>query len=331
MDLATAYLGLPLKNPLIASASPLTGTLDGLCRIEDGGAAAVVLPSIFEEQIEAESRELERVSALAEGLAEANGFFPAGSLPQAGPHQQLDLIRKARAALGIPVIASLNGTTEGGWIAYAKLAEQAGARAIELNVYFPSTDPALDSAEVERRPFAILHAVKRSVAIPVGMKLMRDYSAPGALIRRLDAAGADGFALFNRLYQPDIDLLTLRPVLTPALSTAAEIRPGLMWIAALAGTLRASLAASTGVETEAEVVKYLLAGADAVMTTAALLRHGPNHLQTMLAGLARWGEARGFASVAAFKGRMSRAMLGSVAGDDRFSYSRILQGYATPF
>jgi len=327
MDLGTTYCRLALKNPLIASASPLTGTLDGLRRLEDAGVAAVVLPSIFEEQVEAEAREIDRLAALGEGFAEANGFFPARTLPGSGPDRQLELIRRARAALAIPVIASLNGTTAGGWTDYARLAAAAGAQALELNIYFPATDLELGSTEVEARPLAVLEAVRQGVTIPVGMKLSRDYSAPGALILALDAAGADGFALFNRFYQPDIDLVTLRTVLQPALSTHDEIRPGLMWIAVLSGMLRAPIAATTGVETAAEVIKYLLAGADAVMTTSALLRHGPEHARSLLGGLIAWGEQRGFPSVASVKGRMIEALAGGPANTDRAAYSRILQGF----
>lgn len=328
MDLATHYLGLALKNPLIASASPLTGTLDGVRRLEDAGVAAVVLPSLFEEQIQAEAAALDRLDDLAEGFAEARGFFPAGSLPEAGPQHQLELIARARAALHIPVIASLNGVTDAGWTRYARLAEQAGAQAIELNVYFPPTDPALDGAAVERRHEDVLAAVKRAVRVPVSMKLTPGFSAPGAVIRRLDAAGADGFVLFNRLYQPDIDLVTLRLSRRLALSDKAEIRPGLLWIGALAGTLRAALAASTGVETAEEVVKYLLVGADVVMTTSALLRYGPGHVRGLLDGLARWGEAHGSASLAALRGRMSRTVGGWPAEGDRGDYIALLQGYA---
>lgn len=327
MDLATTYLGLDLRNPLIASASPLTSTLDGLRRLEDAGAAAVVLPSLFEEQIEAEAIARDRLDDLAAGFAEANGFFPAGSLPDHGPQHQLDLIARARAALAIPVIASLNGTTDTGWTNYARLAEQAGAQAIELNVYLPALDPTLDAAAVEQRHVDVLAAVKRAVRVPVAMKLGAGFSAPGAMIRRLDAAGADGFVLFNRFYQPDIDLVTLRLWRHPELSTKVEIRPGLLWIAALAGTLRAAIAASSGVEGAEEVVKYLLVGADVVMTTSALLRHGPGHLRSLLEGLARWGEARDFASLADLRGRMSRSRGGWPSDDGRADYIGVLLGY----
>jgi dihydroorotate dehydrogenase (fumarate) len=328
MDLATRYLGLSLRNPLIASASPLTGTLDGLRRLEDAGAAAVVLPSLFEEQIEAQAALLDRLDDLAEGFAEARGFFPAGSLPQAGPDHQLELIAQARATLDIPVIASLNGVTDAGWTRYARLAEQAGAQAIELNVYFPPTAPTVDGVAVEQRHAEVLSAVKRAVQVPVSMKLTPYFTAPGAVIRRLDAAGADGFVLFNRFYQPDIDLLTLRPARRPTLSEPSEIRPGLLWIGALAGTLNGAIAAATGVETADEVVKYLLVGADAVMTTSALLRHGPGHLRLLLEGLVRWGGARGFASVGTLRGRMSRSLGGWPTDSDRGDYISVLHGYA---
>lgn len=327
MDLATIYLGLDLRNPLIASASPLTGTLDGLRRLEDAGAAAVVLPSLFEEEIEAEIVARDQLDDLGAGFAEANGFFPAGTLPEAGPRHQLNLIARARAALAIPVIASLNGTTDTGWTSYAKLAEQAGAQAIELNIYFPPTDPTLDAAVVEQRHVDVLAAVKHAVRVPVAVKLGAGFSALGAMIRRLDAAGADGFVLFNRFYQPDIDLATLRPWRHPSLSTKAEIRPGLLWIAELAGTLRAAIAASSGVETSEEVVKYLLVGADVVMTTSALLRRGPGHLRSLLEGLARWGEARDFGSLADLRGRMSRGQGGWSTDDGRRDYIGVLHGY----
>ena len=327
MDLTTQYLGLVLRNPLIASASPLTGTLDGLRRLEDAGAAAVVLPSLFEEQIAADEAARDRLDELGAGFAEANGFFPAGSLPAAGPKHQLQLIERARAALSIPVIASLNGTTDAGWTRYARLVEQMGAQAIELNVYFPPLDPALDGAAVEQRHIDVLAAVKRAVGIPVAIKLGTGFSAPGAMIRRLDAAGVDGVVLFNRFYQPDIDLVTLRPWWHPSLSSKVEIRPGLLWIAALSGTLRAAIAASSGVETAEEVVKYLLVGADVVMTTSALLRNGPGHLRNLLEGLARWGDARGFASIADLRGRMSRQSAAWPAADGRSDYIAVLHGY----
>lgn len=327
MDLATRYLGLALANPLIASSSPLTGALDSLRRLEDSGAAAVVLPSIFEEQIAAETAERERLARLTEGFPEASSFFPAGSVPEAGPHEQLALIARARAALAIPVIASLNGATESGWIEYARLVEQAGAQAIEINVYFPPIEPTLDGTAVERRHLAVLEALKRTVSVPVAMKLTPAFSAPGAVIRALDAAGADGFVLFNRLYQPDINLAALRPSRQAILSSRSEIGPGLLWIGALAGRLRGSLAAGTGVETAEEVIKYLLVGADTVMSTAALLRHGPAYLRTLLEGLERWGEARGFASVESLRGCMSQAAVGRAMRMERGDYIEILQGF----
>ena len=291
-------------------------------------AAAVVLPSIFEEQIGQEEEELDqRMEFGANSFAEALSYFPPADTYRSGSRRYLETIRRARAAVAIPVIASLNGTTESGWIEYGRLVEQAGAEAIEINVYFPPTEPTLDGAAVERRHLAVLEALKRTVSVPVAMKLTPAFSAPGAVIRGLDAAGADGFVLFNRLYQPDINLAALRPSRQATLSSRSEIGPGLLWIGALAGKLRGSLAAGTGVETAEEVIKYLLVGADTVMSTAALLRHGPAYLRTLLEGLERWGEARGFASIASMRGCMSQAAAGRAAPMERGDYIQILQGF----
>jgi dihydroorotate dehydrogenase (fumarate) len=224
------------------------------------------------------------------------------------------------------VIASLNGATPSGWVSYAAELEQAGASAIELNVYLVPTDPALTGGDVEAHYLDVLRAVKRAVRIPVAMKLPPFFSAPGDVVRMLDAAGADGFVLFNRFYQPDIDLATLRVQRDLALSTPAEIRLPLLWLGVLAGTLRGSLAASSGVESAEQVVKYLLVGADAVMTTSALLRHGVRHMATLVEGLAGWLDARE-ANLADIRGRMSRARLRDTDAYERANYIRILQGW----
>jgi dihydroorotate dehydrogenase (fumarate) len=325
-DLSTSYLGLKLANPLIASASPLTRELGNIRALEDAGAAALVLPSVFQEQIEQDAEELEGAMAMgAESVAEASSFMPP-SVWHSGPYEMLETIRRARAAVGIPVIASLNGVTAAGWTAYARELEQAGASAIELNVYFVPTDPTLTGRDVESHYLDVLRAVKATVSIPVAMKLGPFLSAPGDVVRALDRAGADGFVLFNRFYQPDIDLVTMRVQRDLALSGPAEMRLPLLWIGVLAGTLSASLAASTGVETADEVVKYLLAGADAVMTTSALLRHGVGHMATLVGGVAQWLDARG-ADLADIKGRMSRTRLGDPLAYERANYIRILQGW----
>lgn len=327
MDLTTRYLGLTLRNPLVASASPLALDIGNVRALEDHGAAAVVLPSIFEEQIEREEEELEhRMEWASDSCAEALSYFPSGVTERSGTRRYLETIRQARAAVGIPVIASLNGVTDAGWISYARDIEQAGASAIELNVYFIPSDPRLTGTAVERRFRNVLRAVKSAVAIPVAIKLSPYFSAPGAVIRELDDDGADGVVLFNRFYQPDIDLATLSLRRDLELSSPSEIRLPLLWISLLAGRLRASLAASTGVESADEVVKYLLVGADVVMTTSALLRHGVAHVGVLLDGLQQWLEARG-ASVADIRGRMSQRRMKNASALERTDYIRILQGW----
>jgi dihydroorotate dehydrogenase (fumarate) len=328
MDLTTRYLGLALKNPLIASSSPLNLDIGNIRKLEDNGAAAVVLPSIFEEQIEQEAAESQRLTAVGiDSFAEALSYFPATASYHAGAHRYLDLIREARAAVDIPVIASLNGISDSGWIEYAGLVEQAGANAIELNMFFIPADPELNGRAVEQRYLDVLRAVKQAVDIPVAMKLSPYFSAIGHFVCELDRAGADGFALFNRFYQPDIDLVALRLRRDLELSTAMEIRLPLLWIGVLAGRVRGSLAATSGVETAEQVIKYLLVGADAVMTTSALLRHGVGHVKSLLDGLTRWLDAREIASVSNIRGTMSRRRIGDPTAFERANYIQILQGW----
>jgi dihydroorotate dehydrogenase (fumarate) len=310
MSLATQYLGLSLKNPLVASASPANAQLDHLRRLEDAGAAAVVLPSLFQEQIEAEDAlDTLILNKAAYNSPEAMGYFPeACEGPYGvGPDAYLDLIRRAREALSIPVIASLNGSSEAGWITYAKSIQQAGASAIELNIYFVPIDMALTGQDVEDRYAGIVAATRRAVSLPLAVKLSPYVSALANLVQRLHAEGADGMVLFNRLLQPEIDLTTMTLTEGIHLSAQNEMALPLSWIALLAGRTGASLAASTGVESDDDVVKYLLAGADVVMTTSALLRHGPRHLKQLLNGLKVWMEVRNFASVSELRGLMSWA------------------------
>lgn len=309
MDLTTRYLGLTLKNPLIASPSPLGFVLENIVELEDKGAAAVVLPSIFEEQLEAPS----------------GGYFPPPSEYRAGPERYLELIRRARESVEIKIIASLNGTTDAGWIDYARQAEQAGAHALELNLYIVPTDLAVAGATVEESCLDILRHVKQAVSIPVAVKLSPFFSAPGHFIRRLDAAGADGVVLFNRVYQPDIDLKAMRLWHDLALSTPDEIRLPLLWISLLAGELRGSIAASTGVDSADEVIKYLLAGADVVMTTTALLRYGISHVGGLKAGLSRWLSQHGAGTLDEIRGQFSRKRLGRGGDAARADYLKILQ------
>lgn len=328
MDLSTNYLGLSLKNPLIASASPLTGEIANIREMEDAGAAAVVLPSMFEEQIEREVNEIIRLTtAGADSFPEALSYFPPSAGVPADSNGYLETILRARAAVDIPVIASLNGITDLGWTAYARLAEEAGASAIELNIYFIPADLAQDGRTVERRYLEVLRAVKECVDIPVAMKIAPHFSSVGNFVCELDRAGADGFVLFNRFYQPDIDLARLRLQRDVALSTPAEIRLPLLWIGVLAGQVQGSLAAATGVDSADEVIKYLLAGADAVMTTSALLRHGIGHLRTLVDGLTRWLEARDAAGLDVIRGRMSHRRVPDPTAFERANYIRILQGW----
>lgn len=324
MDLTTRYLGLNLKNPLVVSACPLGLDVGNIRRLEEYGAGAIVLPSIFQEDIENEIEEIEHLASLAD--SEALSYFPSHLADNTGPKNYLELIRKARAAVDMPVIASLNGTTHAGWIDYAKQMEQAGAHAIELNVFFLPTDLSLSGPEVEARHLDILKAVKQAVNIPVAIKLSPYFSSPGAMVRCLDEAGADGFVLFNRFYQPDIDLEELTLQRDLRLSHRGEIRLPLLWIAALHGKVKGSLAATSGVQTAAEVVKYLFAGADVVMTASALLRHGIEHMKVLHDGLVADLKEREAAGVADIRGRMSRDKVADRAAFDRVNYIRILRG-----
>ncbi len=328
MDLGTSYLGLTLRNPIIASASPLSGDVGAVRRLEDAGAGAVVLPSLFEEQIREEERLIEVLTSVgADSNPEAGSYFPAAMKYNAGPLGYLELVARARDAVDIPVIASLNGTTEAGWIDYAQLIEQAGASALELNIYRIASGPDVTGGQAEADCVALFQAVRTRVELPIAVKLHPYFSAFGALARQLDGAGADGLVLFNRLYQPDIDLARLHWSNDLALSGAGEIRLGLLWLSLLAGRLpRASLAAGTGVETADEVIKYLLAGADAVMTASALLRHGPGHLRSLVADLEAWLTAHDFASVAAVKGLL-RSSHPDAEAQERGDYIGSLLGY----
>ena len=328
MDLTTRYLGLTLKNPLIASSSPLGFVLENLVELEDKGAAAIVLPSIFEEQITLESSGTGGFTPAGPGnFGGASSYFPPEAAYRASPERYLEIIRRARETVEIPIIASLNAVSIAGWTDYSRQVEQAGAQAIELNIFFVPADLSVSGTEVERHYLEVFRQVKRSVRIPVAVKLAPFFSAPGHLIGQLDDAGADGFVLFNRFYQPDIDLHTLRLVHDLSLSSPEEIRVPLLWLARLAGRTRASLAASTGVETAEQVVKYLLVGADTVMTSSALLRHGIGHMAALVGGLSDWLEARGVGSVDDIRGRMSQRQIDDPTAFDRANYLKILQGW----
>jgi len=327
-DLSTTYLGLALPHPIVASAGPLSHDLDGVRRLEDGGAAAVVFFSLFEEQIRWENETLARLTAVgAESTGEASSYFPPVADFAAGPDVYLDLLRRARQAVGVPVIASLNGVTPSGWVDYARLMQEAGASAIELNIFYIPADLSITGRDVEQRYVDIVAAVSAAVTIPVAVKLSPFFSAMGEMAGRLVSAGARGLVLFNRFYQPDFDLDRLDVAPTLELSSPSEIRLPLLWLAVLRGRVEASLAATTGVHTSAEVAKYLLAGADAVMTTSALLTHGPGHVRTMVEGLSAWLDSKGFESVAQIKGSMSQRHVVDPSAFERANYMKILQSW----
>jgi dihydroorotate dehydrogenase (fumarate) len=303
MELSTRYLGLTLRNPLVASASPLSRTVDGVRRLADAGVGAVVLPSLFEEQIR---REAERDARLADAgtdsFAESLTYLPPVLDGELGARRYLSLVRRAASTVDIPVIASLNGVTAEGWTDYATAMEDAGAAAIELNIYHLPGDPHTSGRDVEQRHIDILTRVKKTVRIPVAVKLSPYFSSTGEIALRLDGAGADGLVLFNRFMQPDIDPETLAVTMPVPLSSPAEARLPRAWIALLRGRVRGSLAATTGVEDATDVVAYLLAGADVVMSASALLRHGPEYAKVLLVGLAAWMERKGYASVDGLRG-----------------------------
>jgi dihydroorotate dehydrogenase (fumarate) len=326
MDLTTTYLGLTLKNPIVPSASPLSHTLDGMKQLEDAGASAVVMFSLFEEQLAHESDELNHyLSYGTESFAESLTYFPRAEDYTTGPDGYLELIRKAKESLKIPVIGSLNGISPGGWSKFAKAIQQAGADALELNVYYIPTDPKLTSADVEERYLEVLRAVKSNVTIPVAMKLSPFFSSPASMIQRLDAAGADGLVLFNRFYQPDIDLEKLEVTPGVTLSTSDVIRLPLRWVAILYGRLKASLGATSGIHTAHDVLKMLMAGADVTMMCSALLKHGPSHIKKVLADLDQWMLEHEYVSVAQMKGSMSQKSVADPAAFERAQYMKALR------
>ncbi|MGO9955730.1 MAG: dihydroorotate dehydrogenase-like protein [Solirubrobacteraceae bacterium] len=306
MDLATSYMGLELRNPLVASPSPLSYTLDGVRRLAAGGVGAIVLFSLFEEQLREEAaHNAELVDGPAESFAEALDYVPAIAKEDPGPRRYLELLERASATLDVPVIASLNGATPGGWTDYARAMQDAGAAAIELNIYYVPGDARVSGRDVEDRHVEVLQSVKAAVTIPVAVKLSPYFSSPGEVALRLDDAGADALVLFNRFLQPDIDPEQLMVLPRVNLSSPADARLPRAWIALLRGTVRASLAATTGVEVPADLARYLLAGADVVMSTSALLRHGPQYATDLLDGLSAWMARKGYSAVGEIRGILS--------------------------
>jgi len=327
-DLRTTYLGLELSNPVVASASPLSGSLDTLRRLEDAGAGAVVLQSLFEEQIEHEELHVHHVMEAGAGTQpETCAYFPELDDYNTGPRAYLDHLEAARSAIDIPVIASLNGSTAGGWVRYARLMGEAGADAIELNVHFVPTDPTVSGAEVEARYLDLVAAVRRATRVPLAVKIGPHFSSLPHVARRLVEAGADGLVLFNRFLEPDIDLETLTVTPTVHLSTPDELRLPLRWIAVLHGQVACSLAATTGVHGPRDAIKLLLAGADVTMMASALLLQGPERMREVRDGIAEWLAEREYDSVAQMKGSMSRRSVADPGDYERANYMRALTGY----
>jgi dihydroorotate dehydrogenase (fumarate) len=321
MDLSTAYLGLSLRNPLLASASPLSRTVDGVRRLADAGVGAVVLYSLFEEQLRREAEHNDRMAAQgSESYAESLSYFPANVDDGRDGHRYLRLLERAAAAVDIPVLGSLNASAPGSWARYARLMQDAGAAAVEVNIYYLPGDTGVDGTAVEQRHLDVLAEVKSAATVPVAVKLSPYFSATADMAHRLDAAGADGLVLFNRFLQPDIDPETVTAVRAVMLSTPAEMRLPLTWIALLRGRVRASLAATTGVEEATDVIKYLLAGADVVQSASALLRHGPEYADVLLQGLRDWMNRKGYQNLGELRGLLAAPDAGDSAARERADY-----------
>jgi dihydroorotate dehydrogenase (fumarate) len=328
MDLTTTYLGLSLKNPLVPSASPLSHSVDSIRRLEDAGAAAVVMYSLFEEQISAENYYIDYY--LTQGMdnfGESLSYFPEMPAYNIGPDEYVDLIRRAKEAVDIPVIGSLNGVSTGGWIDYASLIEEAGANALELNIYYIPTNIYMSGGEVEQIYLDILRDVKRSVSMPVAMKLSPYFSSTAHVAGQLSDAGADGLVLFNRFYQPDFDLDKLEVVARLALSSSDELRLPLRWTAILYGRIAADLALTGGVHTCDDAIKALLAGARVAMMTSELLQNGIARIGRILVEMSQWLEEHEYSSVAQIIGRMSQRNVREPAAFERANYLKNLASY----
>jgi len=326
--LGSRYLGFELRTPLVASASPLTGTLDGLRTLEDAGASAVVLPSLFEEELVQDALTLH--GALEEGgesFAEARSYLPEPVHYESVLDKLLELVVSAKDALAIPVVASLNGTTRGGWTSIARSIESAGADALELNLYRVAADPSHHAAELEQRSLELIAAVRAEVTIPLSVKLSPFFTALADFASCVVKVGANGLVLFNRFYQPDLDLETLEIVPTLTLSEPAELRLPLRWIALLRGRLKASLAASSGIHSAQAALKVLLAGADAAMMASALLKRGPGLIREMEFGMLRWLEEHEYESVEQMKGSASQHASPDPEAFERAQYLRTLRAY----
>lgn len=321
MDLKTKYMGLKLRSPIVVSACTLSEQADNIARMEDAGAGAVVLFSLFEEQLQRKNPGEGRDAATG-----PQGFFPGPEDYRVSAGKYLGIIRRAKERVDIPIIGSLNGTTDEGWTEYARLMQEAGADAIEVNAYYIPIDIRLAGTDVEQTYLDILDRVRANVSIPVAIKLHPYFTSTGNMAKKLSDAGADALVLFNRFYQPDFDIKELKAVPTLEYSTPAEIRLPLLWVAALYGRINASLAATSGVESAREVIKYLLAGADVVMTASALYKFGIEHLGTMTKGLSAWMETMQFDNLIQFRGVLSQQNISDMTAYERANYIRVLEG-----
>jgi dihydroorotate dehydrogenase (fumarate) len=326
MNLQTTYLGLPLKNPVMPGASPLVDQLDNVRRLEDAGAAAIVMHSLFEEQITNDQlAEFAHTENPAESFSEATSYFPRMEDYVLGPDRYLEQIAKIKSMVEIPVIGSLNGVSLGGWTDYAKLIEQAGADALELNVYYIATDPDEPGVAVEQRTLDILQAVRETVTIPIAVKLSPFFSSPGHFAKQLDSLGAAGVILFNRFYQPDIDIEELEATHKLDLSNSTELRLRLRWAAILHGHIKADIGVSGGVHTTEDIIKAIMCGGSAVQVVSSLLKYGPSHIGSLIQGLRHWLEDHEYESVDQMRGSMSLKNCPDPSVFERANYLRVLQ------
>jgi dihydroorotate dehydrogenase (fumarate) len=328
MNLTTSYMGMTLKNPIVPSASPLSGKIDSIRRMEDAGAAAVVMYSLFEEQIVHESHQLDHyLSYGTESFAESLSYFPDLATYNVGPDQYLDLLRKAKQSVEIPIIGSLNAASPRGWVDYARKIEQTGVDALELNIYFIPTSPDQTSEEVEQTYLEIVGEVKKLVRIPVAVKLSPFFSSTPNMAKRLAVAGADALVLFNRFYQPDFDLEALEVVPNLVLSTSDELRLPLRWVAILHGRISVDFAITTGIHNHEDVLKGLMAGAKVTMMTSELLEKGIDRIAEILAALSGWMEEHEYQSVTQMQGSMCQMHVADPSAFERANYMKVLQSW----
>ncbi len=327
MDLSTSYLGLKLKNPVVPSSSPLMKKVDHIKRMEDAGASAVVLHSLFEEEIRQASQEFDHyLNYGTYSFWEALSYFPEVAL-RIGPDTYLEHIRKVKAAVSIPVIGSLNGVSTGGWVDYAKKIQDAGADALELNMYYVASDPTQTSADVEQMYLNLAREIKSNLRIPLAVKIGHHFSAFANMAYKFDQAGVDGLVMFNRFYQPDFDLENLEVLSDLNLSSSYELRLRLRWVGILYGRIKADMAVTGGVHTAQDVLKVMMAGASVAMLTSALLQHGTAHIKTILADLTQWMEEHEYESIQQMRGSMSAKAVAQPVAFERANYMRVLRSY----